>query len=379
MPVYLDDKKKTYYVKMSYIDKTGQRKYITKRGFNKRKDAKKYEDELLIEIEENDSVDQRITFERVADEYLAWYKQKNKQSSYTAAYNHITNHLKPYFYKQDIHSITAKDIEKFHSVKKKEVSEKTGKPYSNDYLDKMHTFLTSLLRYAQKHYQLKENVASINGSFGLRKKKRLDYWQLDEFRQYINVVDDARAYTFFMLLYYTGARKGELRALTWNDVASDKSYIRIDKTNYKGDVTEPKTAAGVRDIYLPDNCIKALNEYEDYYKEHHHFKKDYVLFGEFYRSISDSTVDRWYEKYYDLCNLNHRITIHEFRHSHASFLINIGADPKIIAERLGHEDVTEVWNRYGHLYPTTQRKLVESMNTSIEAGGQSGVNEGSEN
>ena len=46
-----------------------------------------------------------------------------------------------------------------------------------------------------------------------------------------------------------------------------------------------------------------------------------------------------------------RIVIHELRHSHASMLVNHGASIMVIAQRLGHADSNEVYNRYGPFIP----------------------------
>ncbi|MGM0155994.1 hypothetical protein IGI47_000236 [Enterococcus sp. AZ191] len=47
----------------------------------------------------------------------------------------------------------------------------------------------------------------------------------------------------------------------------------------------------------------------------------------------------------------HRIKIQALRHSHASLLIQMGENPLIIKERLGHEDIETTLGTYGHLYP----------------------------
>ena len=52
-------------------------------------------------------------------------------------------------------------------------------------------------------------------------------------------------------------------------------------------------------------------------------KNDYVVFGEFYNSIATSTLDMKYNKYIINAGVK-RILLHEFRHSHASYLINRG-------------------------------------------------------
>ena len=44
----------------------------------------------------------------------------------------------------------------------------------------------------------------------------------------------------FSTLYYSGARKGELLALTWADINFEESTIDINKTEYNRQVTKPK-------------------------------------------------------------------------------------------------------------------------------------------
>ncbi|ANS39697.1 hypothetical protein A8142_15295 [Bacillus velezensis] len=90
-------------------------------------------------------------------------------------------------------------------------------------------------------------------------------------------------------------------------------------------------------------------------------KPDYKVFGSFYDSIATSTIDRRYEKYLKLSGVK-RILIHEFRHSHASYLIHNRCNPLVIAQRLGHKNVAETLNTYSHLYPSAQREMVELMN-----------------
>jgi integrase len=54
------------------------------------------------------------------------------------------------------------------------------------------------------------------------------------------------------------------------------------------------------------------------------------------------------------------IRIHDFRHSHASLLIELGYSPLLIAERLG-DTVQTTMNTYSHLYPNKQSELVKQL------------------
>ncbi|AMG64877.1 hypothetical protein HMPREF3282_03085 [Staphylococcus sp. HMSC73C01] len=86
-----------------------------------------------------------------------------------------------------------------------------------------------------------------------------------------------------------------------------------------------------------------MNNSKDYlkcYKKNNIYKDNYVLFGTFFKAYSESTI---------------------LRHSHASMLVNHGACIMIIAQRLGHADCYEVYNRYGHLYPSTQKEIIKYL------------------
>ena len=69
---------------------------------------------------------------------------------------------------------------------------------------------------------------------------------------------------FLLLALYTGLRKGELLALTWEDVDYDKKLLRVNKsrTGSRKDVTilitTPKTESSNRKIPINDFVIEAL-------------------------------------------------------------------------------------------------------------------------
>ena len=55
------------------------------------------------------------------------------------------------------------------------------------------------------------------------------------------------------------------------------------------------------------------------------------------------------------------IRVHDLRHSHASMLINLGANPVLVAERLGHESAAVTLKIYSHLFPHTQLEIVSKI------------------
>ncbi|WP_370741108.1 MULTISPECIES: site-specific integrase [Staphylococcus] len=358
--IYKDAKRGTYYFRIKYYDKYNQRKEIKKSGFKQRKEALKKCNEVMDELEGVGQIN-KLPFNKLVDEYIEWYSARRKSSSVKALKTHTKNHLLPYFKSMDVFNMTTQDVMKFQNTKLKE-------GHSGEYLKKMHVFLVSLLNHAMKFHDLKQNVASLVGNFEIESNKRLNYWTLEQFNQFYDALATQQQKLFFKLLFYSGARKGEIRALTWRDINYDDAFIHINKTDYHGEVTAPKTKSAIRDIYLPTHMMDDIKDYLNWYKENNIYKDDYVLFGTFFKAYSESTIDRWFTTTLKVLDEQlpegqtfPRIVIHELRHSHASMLVNHGASIMVIAQRLGHADSNEVYNRYGHLYPSTQKEIVKYL------------------
>lgn len=358
--IYKDDKRGTYYFRITYYDKSGKRQFITRKGFKQRKDAVKQCNAIMDELEGIGEM-KRLPFDKLVEEYSDWYTARRKASSIKTLNTLTVNHLLPYFRSMDVLEMTTHDIMKFQSKKIKE-------GYSGSFLRNMHIFLVSILNHAIKYHGLSQNVASLVGNFEVESAKRLNYWTLEEYQKFYNILPNIEQKTFFKLLFYGGFRKGELRALTWSDINFEDNYIHVDKTDYHGQISTPKTKASIRDIYMPAHVMDTLKEYQIWYKENKIYKSGYVLFGNFFKAYSESLIDKWYKKALDDLDdtlEEHekipRIVLHEWRHSHASLLVNAGASVMIIAQRLGHSDTTEVYNRYGHLYPSTQKEIVKYL------------------
>lgn len=348
MPVYKDTDRGTWYFVTRVKTHDGRTKQVKRRGFKKKKDAKEAESKAILEAESFDT----LTFSKVAHDYFEWYEKRRKQSSINVIKNIIFNHLLDEFGHRQIKEITPAHV---MSYQNKIINE-----YSPDFLKKIHTTLSAVFGFANKFHSITNNPAKVAGNFEIEKTSRINYWEYEEYNRFIEVVDDPLYRAFFSTLYYSGARKGELLALTWEDVDFEEGSIDINKTEYHRQVTEPKTKASIRKILLPSFVMKRLEEIKKDAARTAPVKNGYVVFGSFYDSISTTTLDRKYAKYVKDAGVK-KIVLHEFRHSHASYLINKGVSPLIVAQRLGHSDVATTLNIYSHLYPSKQKEVVEFM------------------
>ncbi len=47
-------------------------------------------------------------------------------------------------------------------------------------------------------------------------------------------------------------------------------------------------------------------------------------------------------------------------HAHATHLLSMGKNPRMVSERLGHADVAFTLQVYGHVFPGHQREAAEA-------------------
>ena len=80
------------------------------------------------------------------------------------------------------------------------------------------------------------------------------FFTLEEFQQFLSVINDDIWKTLFQVLFYCGLRQGELQALNWNDIDFTKDTISINKTlttklkGQKYTIFPPKTKSSYRII-----------------------------------------------------------------------------------------------------------------------------------
>ncbi|CAN5646149.1 hypothetical protein BH24CHL1_BH24CHL1_15430 [soil metagenome] len=62
-----------------------------------------------------------------------------------------------------------------------------------------------------------------------------------------------------------------------------------------------------------------------------------------------------------------RIRFHDCWHTAATLMLENGAHPKIVQERLGHSDISMTLNRYSHVMLGMQRDVADRLASAIGA------------
>ena len=152
---------------------------------------------------------------------------------------------------------------------------------------------------------------------------------------------------------YGGLRRGELRALRWDDVDLDRNVVRVVRSWDDVDgAVEPKSRAGVRTVPIASVLRALLVEHRLRRGGH---GEDLVFGAGAGRPFEPSTVRRRALASWQRADLA-PIGLHECRHTFASLMIAAGVNAKALSTYMGHSSVTITFDRYGHLMPGNEEQ-----------------------
>jgi len=162
--------------------------------------------------------------------------------------------------------------------------------------------------------------------------------------------------------FYAGLRRGELRALPWNDVDLADGLIRVEHSmSGYGETHDPKSRAGRRGVPI----VAALR---DLLVEHKIVtcRDTGLVFGSSATrpftptAVRKRALDAWRRAELD------PIGLHECRHTFASLLIAAGVNAKAITAYLGHASIQTTFDLYGHLMPGNEDEAVALVDAYLE-------------
>ena len=166
--------------------------------------------------------------------------------------------------------------------------------------------------------------------------------------------------------FYGTLRRGELRALRWSDVDFDAGVIHVSRgwDDAEGE-QGTKSDAGQRDVPLAGVLRKLLVAH----KLASGRSDDELVFGRTaVLPFTSSTVGIRAQKAWKAAGLQ-PITLHEARHSAASYLIEAGLNDLELTAMVGHSDSRTTKNIYGHLFPDSGVKVAAKLDDYLAANG----------
>lgn len=257
-------------------------------------------------------------------------------------------------------------------------AEKLGEGLSRRTVQYIHSILHRALDQAVRWNILARNPAD---AVDVPRPTRREMTTLspEQAQQLVQVLQDDPLGPLYLTALYTGARRGELIALRWQDVDLERGTIQITRTAQrirgKGVVwSEPKTAKSRRMIVLPDGAVELLWTHRKrqleqrlrmgpLYEDH-----DLVFARPDGKPYNAEHVTQHFALIVKRAGLPH-IRLHDLRHTHATWLLQQGVHPKVVAERLGHSTTMVTMDVYSHVLPTMQVEAARTIDRMFDSGG----------
>ncbi len=244
-------------------------------------------------------------------------------------------------------------------------------------IQKHYSIINAILNKAVK-WKIIHNNPNLDIDKPKIKKTEAKYYDLDQTRKLINSLElePPMHKALILLALDTGARRGEIIALEWNDIDYKNKSITINKTvQYvagKGLIEkDPKTNSSYRKVAITDISISVLQEWELIQQEtKKKLKKVWAGSNKVFttsegKTTLPETASKIFTNILKKHNLPH-INFHGLRHTSVSLLIASGIHSKVISDRVGHSSIATTTNIYSHVFESVTNEVRSKLNTILE-------------
>lgn len=381
-----------YYFEAGKVD--GKRKKIERKGGKTKKEALEALRKALDEFDKCGSTVNESNIS-VADYFDYWFNEYvlinckyNTQQGYKTI---IERHIKPTlgFYK--LKTLTPAILQEF-------LNKKYRNGFTKNTLKGFYGVLSGALKMAVYPYQfIKQNPMQYTSmpKYDTRKtdKDDLKIISLDEFNKMIDRFPfKSNFYIPLQIAFNTGMRASEVCGLTWDCIDLEEGKIKVEKIILKKGMEwcfgTTKTVSSQRKIMIGKTLIDILKKHKKYQLENR------LKYGEYYSNnlYSFEEAKKQYNSIDLVCTkengelistdslkylsrvVNYELGInfnfHSLRHTHATILLEAGANIKDIQTRLGHSKLSTTMDTYSHVTSKMNEdsviKFEQSLNSKVK-------------
>ena len=296
------------------------------------------------EEERRQEEESNITFGEYFTKYYLPLQERRGKKSVNRERGIFNNHLIPI-----IGKLKFQEIKPFHLERIKYDAHKRGlSPRSANYhLD--------VIRQAWNQAVIDGKTDLVHPVAKVKKNKidnkRVRYLTLDEERQLLSTLSERsqKEYELAVMSLDTGARWGELAALSWENVDLEAGRIIFADTK----------SGRSRPAYLTERAKIILTQRQKTAKSTYAFpttdgRKMAYQSDVFSKAVKDLGLNQ------GITDRRRKVTFHSLRHTFASRLVMAGVDLYTVKELLGHQSI-QMTERYAHLAPGKMRAAIKNL------------------
>ena len=394
----------SYYFDLGKVD--GKRKKKEKGGFRTKKDAEAALAKALNEYNNTGQVftPSEITVSDYLDQWFTLYCEPNlKYNTQQGHWFNIKNHLKPALGDYRLRSLTPATIQEF-------VNRLQSSGYARGTVLQIYSTLRSALKYAVEplQYISVSPAQLVKTPRNTEKPRERHALSMDEWGRIINRFPTGNRYHIpLMIGFYCGLRIAETCGLTWDNIDLENRMITVDHQitlheNKPQEKNEPlhvwhisytKKTGSNRVIPFGETLCRALK-----IEKTTQAKNEMRLGGRYIIQVAEKRLSKRGDELLKIASspkeeapalprvrmvcvdslgchttpfqfrhcarvINKELGIefdyHTLRHTHATILIESGADVKNVQTRLGHSNIQTTLQTYVHDTETMAARSVE--------------------
>jgi integrase len=362
---------------LNYRTKAGRERRITIGGFpnwqttaarDRAKELRRIVDVGGDPLADIEAQREAVTVDELCDRFEKEHVAKKCKPGTQADYlNILKNHIRPHFGKHDtVADVASDDVEKLH----RKITD-AGHPYrANRVIAVLSKAFSLAIKWNKKGTRNKWAglLRDDNPCAGIEKNKeyhRRRYIKVDELDRLIVALaeyPDQQISDIIRLLLMTGARRGEVLGMRWDNVDlvagiwSKPPSSTKQNEPHEVPLSEPvmELLAKIREALIIGS--RRRNSLPEFVFPGKGDTGHIVEIKKGWRSLCKAA---------DITGLR----VHDLRHSFASHLVSNGASLPLVGALLGHSNPSTT-QRYAHLADDPQRKAVEKVGAIITAAGK---------
>ena len=319
-------------------DATGKARYIYRKN---KKDAKQALREALSDRDEGAVPVGKQTVANALDTWLKELEGTVSKRTYVNRECTVRVHLKPTIGTKRLAKLTPDDIRRLYKCK-------LGEGLKPSYIQRMHIILRQAL--PPKY---------INGVKPPRvPNKEMEVLTKEQVLRLLDSVRGDRFECVYVLGALCGLRINECLALRWSDVDLAAGTLKVQRTLWNGQTSQPKTPSSRRTISLPVRALESLERLRNASDG-----SGYLFATRTGKPVAAPNfhVLSWSKRIRET-GMPDTLTFHQLRHGAASLLLNEGVPVPVVSRYLGHANPGITMKVYAHVLDGTSHVAAEAMN-----------------
>lgn len=317
------------------------------------------------------AVEETLLGDYLTEEWLPAIRTEIEPTTYTYLAQAIRDYINPALGMLPISAIDREMLRSFYRELLRTPLRHRSGFLSKQSVVKIHATLSWAFQTLLESRRIQSNPAwGVRPRVAKSERFRPTIWSPAQLLEFLEAVKDDELCALWNTLALTGMRRGEALGLQWGDFSIGLEFVAVRRAwcqnGSSAYMTIPKSASARRINLLPQTrtALRRHRRRQQRSKRSVGAKavkpQDHV----FTRSDGELLTPAWVTKRFQQLGKDAglaRIRLHDLRHTHASHLLEAGANYKAVQERLGHADPVFTIDTYVHLMPTIQAEGIKSL------------------